>query len=316
MSDLGTGPPAPAAGAGPGQELLAGRRTELGPRGLAVNRTLPGRYRRMIGAWCFTDHFGPVDLSRSRGMRIPPHPHTGLQTVTWLLDGKVLHRDSLGSVQVIQPGELNLMTAGSGIAHSEESLAEESRMLHGVQLWVALPGVARGTIPRFEHHAHLPRLQDGGVGVTVLLGELAGLCSPATAFTPLVGAQFTLAPHATAHLPLDRRFEHGLLALEGSIEADGTVLGPGPLLYLGTGREGMTVRADEGATFLLLGGEPYEERLVMWWNFIGADHEDVVAARHDWMTGDRFGAVAGFVGAPLPAPTMPATRLRPWGRVR
>jgi redox-sensitive bicupin YhaK (pirin superfamily) len=300
---------------GPARDLLPGRRTELGPRGLVVNRTLPGRDRRMVGAWCFADHFGPEPAAGGRGMRLPPHPHTGLQTVTWLLDGEVLHRDSLGSAQLIRPGELNLMTAGRGVAHSEESLPS-SPALHGIQLWVAIPAADRGTHAVFEHHAQLPALQDGGVGVTVLVGELAGLASSATTFSPLVGAQIALGAGTTAQLPLQPEFEHAVLVVVGDAEVDGLAVGRGPLLYLGQGREGLTVHADRPATLLLLGGRPYDGQLVMWWNFIGADHDDVVAAREDWMSGRRFGTVPGFDGASLPAPAMPTTPLRPRGRVR
>ena len=312
---LGT-PQPPTEPQGPVRELLPGRRTELGPRGMLVNRTLPHRDRRMVGAWCFTDHFGPQDVADGPGMRVPPHPHTGLQTVTWLLSGEVLHRDSLGSAQAIHPGQLNLMTAGRGIAHAEESQPRRAPVLHGGQLWVALPGVDRHTAPAFEHHDRLPVLQDGGVGVTVLVGELAGMRSPATTFSPLVGAQIALEPLTTAQLPLDPRFEHAALVVTGSAEVDGLRVSPGPLLYLGAGRDGLTVRSEVGTTLLLLGGEPFAERLVMWWNLIGADHEEIVAARQDWAAGRRFGVVPGFDGDPLPAPAMPTTPLRARGRVR
>jgi hypothetical protein len=140
--------------------------------------------------------------------------------------------------------------------------------------------------------------------------------SPATTFSPLVGAQIALEPLTTAQLPLDPRFEHAALVLTGSAEVDGLLVSPGPLLYLGTGRDGLTVRSEIGTTLLLLGGEPFTERLVMWWNLIGSDHEEIVAARQDWTAGRRFGVVPGFVGDPLPAPAMPTTPLRARGRVR
>jgi redox-sensitive bicupin YhaK (pirin superfamily) len=300
----------------PVHEWLPARRAELGPRGIPVDRTLPHRDRRMVGAWCFTDHFGPLDLRTDPGMRVPPHPHTGLQSVTWLLSGEVLHRDSLGTAQIIRPGQLSVMTAGHGIAHCEESQSQRAPVLHGVQLWAALPAADRSTPPRFDHHARLPQLQDGGVGVTVLAGELAGLRSPVTTFTPLVGAQITLEAGTTAQLPLDRGFEHAVLVVAGPAVVDGVPLAGGPLLYLGRGRDGLTVHGEAATTLLLLGGEPFTERLVMWWNLIGTDHDDVVAAREDWMAGRRFGAVPEFDGEPLPAPAMPTTTLRPRGRVR
>lgn len=301
---------------GPVRQLLPCRRAELGPRGLPADRTLPNRDRRMVGAWCFADHFGPQDVATGSGMRVPPHPHTGLQTMTWLLSGEVLHRDGVGTMQTILPGQLNLMTAGRGVAHSEQALARSAPVLHGIQLWVALPAAHRDVAPAFEHHGGLPRLQDGGVGVTVLVGELAGLRSPATTYCPLVGAQITLAAGTTAQLPLVTGFEYAVLVAVGVAEVEGAVVKPGPLLYLGTERAGLTVHSAGGATVLLIGGEPFTERLVTWWNLIGADHDEIVAAREDWLAGRRFGAVEGYDGEPLPAPAMPATLLRPRGRVR
>lgn len=301
---------------GPVRQVLPHRRAELCPCGMPVDRTLPTRDRRMVGAWCFTDHFGPQDVTSGPQLHVPPHPHTGLQTVTWLLSGEVLHQDGLGTVRTILPGQLNLMTAGRGVAHAEQSLARSKPVVHGVQFWVALPAAHRGVAPAFEHHDRLPRLQDGGVGVIVLAGELAGLRSPATTYSPLVGAQITLAAGTTAQLPLVAGFEHAVLVVAGVAEVDGVRVEPGPLLYLGIERVGLTVYSIGGATLLLIGGEPFTERLVTWWNLIGSDHGEIVAAREDWMAGRRFGAVQGFDGRPLPAPAMPTTPLRPRGRVR
>ncbi|MET7461023.1 pirin family protein [Nonomuraea sp. NPDC005501] len=283
-------------------ELLTGREVPLGgPRAMRVSRTLPGVHRRMIGAWCFVDAYGPEVAT----MRVPPHPHTGLQTVSWLLSGEVLHRDSVGSLQVVRPGQLNLMTAGRGISHSEESGEE---LLHGVQLWVALPGEARGMEPGFEHHAELPRVSGPGFGATVVMGSFAGERSPATALTPLTGAEVTVS--GTAELPLDRGFEHGLLLLDGEVEP----LERGPLLYVPPGRTSLTLRGD--GRVLVIGGEPFAEEIVMWWNFVGRDHDEIVAFRKEWMEGEGFGTVEGFDGDPLPAPVLPGTRLRPRGRSR
>src|SRR5262249_54287788 len=199
------------------------------------------------------------------GMQVPPHPHTGLQTVTWLVSGEVLHRDTLGSRQLVRPGQLNLMTAGRGIAHSEESPASEPRaseppvrrspVLHGAQLWVALPGAARWVGPVFEHHAELPVLVEGALSVAVLLGELAGHASPAGAHSPLVGAEATFAGPAGARLPVRPDFEYAALVLTGEVEVDGVPLSPGPLLYLGCGRSDLALRAGRPARLLLIGGE-------------------------------------------------------------
>ena len=314
------------ATAGPVHELLEARVVPITKTSL-VSRTLPHRDRRMVGAWCFVDHYGPDAVITMPGMRVPPHPHTGLQTVSWLLDGLVEHRDSLGTVQSIAPGQLNLMTAGRGISHSEESPQDRPPYLHGVQLWVALPEEARHVEPRFEHVAALPHVVDGGLDLTVLVGEVAGHRSPARVHTPLVGADAVLAPGTSSVLPLDPAFEHAVLVMSGAAEVDGVRLEPGRLLYLGSHREDLSLRcADgtpaDGARVLLLGGEPFEEQIVMWWNFVGRSHEEIEAFRAEWTAGlaaggsERFGVVRGFDGDPLPAPALPNARLTPRGRHR
>ncbi|MFF0768364.1 pirin family protein [Nonomuraea wenchangensis] len=291
-----------AAEPGADGELLEGRAVPLGgPRAMSVSRTLPGVHRRMIGAWCFLDAYGPEVAA----MRVPPHPHTGLQTVTWLLAGEVLHRDSLGSLQRVRPGQLNLMTAGRGISHSEES-AETT--LHGVQLWVALPEEHRSDAPSFEHHAELPVLEGPGFTATVIMGSLGGAVSPATARTPLTCAE--IAVDGTGEVPLDPGFEHGLLLLDGEVEG----LERGPLAYLPPGRGGL--RLSGRGRVLLVGGAPFDEEIVMWWNFVGRSHDEIAAFRKEWAEGEGFGVVEGFDGPPLPAPVLPGIRLKPRGRVR
>ncbi|PZG18497.1 pirin, partial [Micromonospora craterilacus] len=285
-----TRPPGVAT-ADPGSVLLPGHDVPLG-RYTTVRRLLPQRTRRMVGAWCFVDHFGPDDVAQRPGMEVPPHPHTGLQTVTWLLDGEILHRDSLGSVQSIRPGQLNVMTSGHGIAHSERSPTVHPPLMHGLQLWVALPDPARAGAADFAHHAELPRWRDGDLDVTLLVGELAGERSPARVYTPLLGAQLALAGPGPVGLPLRRDFEYALLALDGAAEVDGVPLAPGALLWLGAGRDAFTVRGEPGTRLMLLGGTPFDEPLVMWWNFVGRSHEEIAAAREDWMAGRRFGVVA------------------------
>ncbi|RIV41621.1 pirin family protein [Micromonospora radicis] len=293
----------------PGSVLLPGHDVPLG-RYTTVRRLLPQRARRLVGAWCFVDHFGPDDVAVRPGMEVPPHPHTGLQTVTWLLDGEIVHRDSLGNVQPIRPGQLNVMTSGHGIAHSERSPADRPPLMHGVQLWVALPDSARSGPADFAHHADLPRWRDGELDVTLLVGEIDGERSPARAYTPLLGAQLEVTGPGPAALPLRRDFEYALLAVDGSAEVDGVPLTPGALLWLGTGRTSLAVRAEPGTRLMLLGGTPFEEPLVMWWNFVGRSHEEIVAAREDWMAGRRFGVVAADPDPPLPAPALPTTRLK------
>ncbi|KQX62084.1 pirin family protein [Angustibacter sp. Root456] len=305
---------------GPVHELVEGRDVPISKTNL-VNRTLPHRDRRMVGAWCFVDTYGPDAVITMPGMRVPAHPHIGLQTVSWLLEGTIEHRDSLGSHQMVQPGELNLMTAGHGIAHSEESPQERPPRLHGAQLWVALPEHARHVEPRFEHVVDLPRLRLGDVTVTVIVGELAGEASPARVHSPLVGADLDVA--GPAQVPLQVDFEHAVVVTSGQVEVDGELLRPGRLLYLGTGRDRLHVTSASGGRCLLLGGEPFDEEILMWWNFVGRTHEEIVEARERWMgelaggfAGEqvRFGAVPGFTGAPLAAPALPTSRLRPRGR--
>ncbi|MEU4557142.1 pirin family protein [Actinoplanes sp. NPDC023936] len=302
-------PAARAEVADPDSVLLPGHDVPLG-RFTTVRRLLPHRQRRMIGAWCFVDHFGPDDVSQQPGMQVPPHPHTGLQTVTWLVEGVIEHRDSLGSHQFIAPGQLNLMTSGHGIAHSEFTPSDRPPAMHGLQLWVALPTQARQGPARFEHHASMPVWQCGDARVTVIVGEVGDARSPAQVHTPLVGAEVVFEGAAAQSLPLNPTFEYGMVAMSGSATIAGTELKPGSLLYLGAGRDEVTVDAADEARLFLLGGEPFDEPLVMWWNFVGRSHEEIVRAREDWMAGQRFGTVAGCAAPPLPAPEMPTVRLK------
>jgi redox-sensitive bicupin YhaK (pirin superfamily) len=289
-------------------ELTTAKRARVGE--LTVRRMLPQRLRRSVGAWCFLDHYGPESVDGVAGMQVPPHPHIGLQTVTWLLAGNVLHRDSLGSEQMIRPGQLNLMTAGRGIAHAEESPAVRDPVLHGVQLWVALPDADRHIAPAFEHHAALPEAGLAGFVATVFVGELGGARSPATTFTPIVGAELTASGGSAAGmLPLRPDFEHVLCVLAGRAEVESSLLVPGQLLYLPPGRERAQLAAPEGSSLLLLGGEPLGERLLMWWNFVARSPEEIEAAASRWRSG-LFGDVGGYVGDPLPAPPLDVGRLR------
>lgn len=317
--------PSPATPASPPLQVLRGREVPLGGlRAMKVRRTLPHRDRSFVGAWCFVDHYGPTEIASdgSGGMDVPPHPHTGLQTVSWLFDGVIEHRDSGGVHGLVRPGEVNLMTAGHGITHSEVS-TEETRILHGVQLWVALPEHARDTERAFEHHAP-PRVDlPGGAGTAlVFAGALAdpdaAPASPITTFTPLLGAQLDLEPGATLDLPVDRAFEHGLLVDTGSVSVAGATLRPGDLGCLDPGAAVLHLMAgDDGARVILLGGEPFEEEIIMWWNFVGRTHEEIERYRSEYEAGAaRFGIVEGYAGEVdrIPAPPLPGVRLRPRGR--
>ena len=288
-------------------ELFTPREVPLGGlRAMQVDRVMPQRGLPTVGAWCFLDSFGPHEAN----MRVLPHPHTGLQTVTWPLAGEIHHRDSLGSDVQVRPRQLNLMTAGRGVAHSEISVSDG--ILHGLQLWVALPADRASMDPGFEQHVSLPVYDRPGVKATVLMGSLGDVTSPATAHTPIVGAELVIA--GTAVLPLRPDHEHAVLAID-PVTIAGTEVPRGHLLYLGTGRTELKL---EGAgRALLLGGEPFPDELVMWWNFVGRSHEEIATAREDWEAEDtRFGVVDGHDGARIPAPELPGVRLAPRKRRR
>ncbi|GAA2690904.1 pirin family protein [Actinosynnema pretiosum subsp. pretiosum] len=299
-------------------EVLGPRDVPLGgPRAMAVRRTLPQRGRSLIGAWCFVDHYGPDDVSATGGMDVAPHPHTGLQTASWLFTGEIEHRDSHGAHALVRPGELNLMTAGRGICHSEVSTSGTS-VLHGVQLWIALPDAHRDAPRGFEHHVPEP-VRIGGAVARVFLGSLGGVTSPVRGFTPLLGAELVVPAGVAVELAVDPAFEHGVLVDRGEVELAGTVVPRGSLGCLGAGSAVLRLvsTGSEDARVLLLGGEPFGEEIVMWWNFIGRDHDEVVRFREEWERGDeRFGAVVGYDGDRLPAPPMPMGRLRPRGNRR
>ncbi|MYT74629.1 MULTISPECIES: pirin family protein [unclassified Streptomyces] len=297
-------------------EVLTARDVPLGgPRSMTVRRTLPQRARSLIGAWCFVDHYGPDDVSVTGGMDVAPHPHTGLQTVSWLFSGEIEHRDSLGSHAMVRPGELNLMTGGHGISHTEVSTPATTE-LHGVQLWVALPDADRHADRDFQHYAPEPVTVDGA-RIQVFLGELAGSVSPVRTFTPLLGAELVLAPRAHVTLTVDPAFEHGLLVDRGTVSLTGTPLAQAELGYAPPGRDTLTLSndTDAPARVILLGGPPFGEEIIMWWNFIARSTEEIVEARRDWMEGDgrRFGEVKGYDGEPLPAPELPNVPLKPRG---
>jgi redox-sensitive bicupin YhaK (pirin superfamily) len=299
--------------AGPaGTEITDGRRTVVG--GIPVTRSLPRARRRTVGAWCFVDHFGPSDVADAR-MNVGPHPHIGLHTVTWVLEGEVLHRDSLGSEQLIKPGQLNLMTAGRGVAHAEETPSGATGVLHGLQLWVAQPESSRHGPPAFEHHAALPESEVGRLVAVVLVGALAGASSPARADTPLLGADVVVTAPAT--LPVDPTFEHALLVVDGPLAVDGAAVAPGAMAYLAPGRDELGLAPGPGAhgaaRALLLGGEPFAEPVLMWWNFVARTEEEMADARSAWEAGDdRFGPVESRLERiPAPAPRWDLPGMQP-----
>jgi len=310
---------APTPGDGPRALLLESREVPLGGvRGMSVHRSLPQRDLPLVAAWCFLDRFGP----QTARMRVEPHPHIGLQTVTWPFVGEVRHRDVLGSDVVVRRGVLNLMTSGAGIAHSEYSVGEAAVPLDALQLWVALPESRRHGAPDFERHERLPVVDLGGdATAVVVVGTMAGVSSPATMHTPIVGAEIHLPAGARARLPFIPEWEYALVGVSGDpvvhvaddphADAAASVAVPeGSLLYLGSRRTGVTVSAVRDATLFLLGGEPFEDDTVMWWNFVGRSHEEIVTAREDWEAGSaRFGHVVAHGDERIPAPPLPGVRL-------
>jgi quercetin 2,3-dioxygenase len=269
-------------------ELTASHEAQVG--GFTVRRALPRRSRRTVGAWCFADHMGPADVTEGSGLDVGPHPHMGLQTVTWLLDGQALHKDTLGSEQVITPGQLNLMTAGHAVAHAEEATGHYRGTLEGIQLWIALPDATRDGAAAFEHHAELPRRDLDGAVATVLVGDLAGTRSPARHDTPLIGVDLDL--RATTTVPLRPDFEYALVVMRGAVALDGTQATPGHLAYLGLGRDEVRLDVRDPARAILLGGEPFAEPLLMWWNFVARTRDEIDDAFASWRDqDDRFGRV-------------------------
>ncbi len=271
-------------------EIGASRQAQVGS--VPVRRALPRRERRTVGAWCFVDHMGPTTVTADRGMDIAPHPHVGLQTVTWLLAGEAIHRDSLGSEQIIRPGQLNLMTAGWGVSHSEEATGRYSGELHGVQLWIAQPRATRDGDAAFEHHPNLPKVDLGEAAATVLVGELTGSESPARRDTDHLGLDLELHGASTI-VPLRKDYEYGIVVLSGGLSIQDQTIGPGFFAYLGTGRDECRLTTREPTRALLIGGIPFGEPVVMWWNFVARSHDEITAAYRDWAgSADRFGRVA------------------------
>lgn len=289
-------------------QRLDARHADLGG-GLSIARVLPTAQRRTVGAWCFLDHAGPLRYPPGEGMRVGPHPHIGLQTFTWMIEGEVLHHDSLGNRQVIRPGEVNLMTAGRGIAHSEESLGERGAV-HAAQLWIALPDSQRLCEPAFVHHAALPQVRLDGFRATVLAGSAFGLGSPVVLFSELIGVDLVADGAARTRIDLRPGHEHALLCLRGAARIDGQPVEPGALHYAPPGREGVDLACDAAAQLLLIGGTPFPEALLMWWNFVARTQAEIEQAAADWNAGRRFGELPGTQLPRVPAPDASGLRLK------
>jgi quercetin 2,3-dioxygenase len=288
-----------------GVEVREGRRTSVG--GLDVARVLPTKGRRTVGAWCFVDLMGPVDAEQPDPMEVGPHPHIGLSTVTWLLEGEALHNDSLGTEQVIRPGQLNWMSAGHGISHAELAARPPFR---GAQMWVAQPEATRHGESTFVHHADLPEVDLDRAHGWLFAGELDGASSPARADTPLVGIDLSMR-RGRSVLPTQKAFEHAVVPLDGRVRVGPEVAEEGWLVLVPAGIDELPIEAETDSTRLLvLGGEPLGERVQMWWNFVARDKDELTAAWRDWRDRtDRFGAVDSplpRIDAPRP-PWLPAS---------
>jgi len=299
--------------------LLEPRLVKLSTRtGVEVRRSIPNIRKRTIGAWCFVDHFGPT--TQTDGMVVAAHPHTGLQTVTWLFEGAIEHRDSLGTSQHVAPGQLNIMTAGVGISHSELSQVGPAA-LHAVQLWIALPDSVRHMQPEFQHIADLPTFTFEQLTARVLVGTLLGAHSPAKVHSELVSAELRM-PVGTeiASLPLRPDWEYGVLVVQGSAQVNGAGVAVSNMEYLEPGQNELALEStdpNEPLIAVLLGGKPFEERLVMWWNFIERSHVEIVQVRNEWnerqslgRNGSRFGDFVDNVGGWIPAPDLPNVELK------
>jgi len=262
--------------------------------GFSVRRALPAEDRRMIGPFVFFDHFGPAEFAPGHGIDVRPHPHINLATVTYLFEGEILHRDSLGYVQLIQPGEVNWMTAGSGIVHSERSSTESrarSERMHGLQTWVALPRSEEERDPCFVHHSRgsLPELEEKGRVLRIIAGRAFGLESPVRVFSDMFYVDARLAVGSDLVLT-DEHAERGIYVADGRIGIDGDSHGAGTMLALRRGGTA-TITAESDARVALFGGEPLGERL-LWWNFVSSRRERIEQAKSDWRDG-RFAAVPG-----------------------
>ena len=281
------------------------RSAEIG-KGTVIKRALPSREKRMIGAWCFLDHAGPVHFEAGEGLDVGPHPHIGLQTFTWMIEGTMLHSDSLGTVdQLIRPKQVNLMTAGHGISHTEVAPATETKM-HAAQLWIALPDSKINMAPQFDHYPELPVVEKDGVEFTILVGEFLNTTSPVKVHTELLGVDLTAKTTTKTRLSLNPKFEYAFMALEGTAVVNGHELDQDNLVVLEPGLTELDIEIHAGGRILLLGGEPFESPILLWWNFVGRTQEELRIAREQWINQDpRFGSIPSYKGASLKAPAFP-----------
>jgi len=294
----------------PAEVTISPRKVQLTTRsGVEISRLIPHQQLRAIGAWVFLDYYGPTN--QREAMSVGAHPQVGLQTVSWLFSGEIEHRDSLQSSQLVNPGELNLMTAGAGIAHSELSL-DSTTELHGVQLWTVLPESVRSMAPRFEHYSQLPHFRRGAMEIKLFTGDLLGHSSPATRYSELLGAEISFDEGSQTTFDCQPDFEYGFLLIGGDLIVNGNAIAEGQLHYLPPATALCEISSSSGARVILLGGAPFREKIIMWWNFIGRTHEEIVAMRNDWNSRTpTIPVFADQINYRIPAPELPALQLTP-----
>ena len=284
-------------------ERILARRGSLG-EGMDVARALPTKQRRMIGAWCFLDHLGPIAFGPGAGLHVGAHPHTRLQTFTWMIEGELMHRDSLGSEQVLRAGQVNLMTAGYGISHTEDSLRDGER-LHAAQLWIALPDAVADQPPAFAHYPQVPQWQAQGCAWSLMAGSYGPHTAPTALHSPLLGLEVLASAAAPVQLELQADFEYGLLALTGGFTVDGQDFVQDELAYLAPGRTALDVQLQPNTRLLVVGGVPFTDSVSIWWNFLGQSLQDIRGYRAQWQDHDpRFGEVKDGEHRRLSAPPL------------
>lgn len=287
-----------------GVQRIAARRGSLG-EGMEVARALPTKQRRMVGAWCFLDHLGPIDFPADGGLHVGAHPHTRLQTFTWMIEGELLHRDSLGYEQVVRAGQVNLMTAGYGISHTEDSVQPGQR-LHAAQLWIALPDAVADQAPSFAHYPQVPQWQAQGCAWSLMAGSYGQHTAPTALHTPLLGLEVLAGQAGAVELVLQPDFEYGLLALTGGFALEDQSFDMDELAYLAPGRTQLALQLQAGTRLLVVGGAPFAEPVTMWWNFVGPDLAHIRTYRAQWEAQDaRFGQVEHGQHRRLAAPLLP-----------
>jgi len=277
---------------------------ELNLGSLQISRALPIREHRLVGPWCFLDRFGPLTFTDGKPMDVAPHPHIGLQTVTWLHAGEVVHDDSMGVEALLRPGGVNIMTTGRGMSHAEQTPRDHTGRLDGVQLWTALPDAHRAAAPGFAHVPEVPTVEWPSGIVQVFAGTIATATAPGPYYSGIVGADLRVHAGRTLEVPVDRTHEHAVLVMSGGSALDGQPLEERVLYYLGTDRDTVCVSSDHGARVLLIGGPPFPETILMWWNFVARTPEEIAEAREDWESHRRFGDVPAYNGPRLAAPRL------------